>query len=94
VGTLGWAGGPQAAAEPRDLGGSGAPGAVVSGEALIEQVWPWWGTVRGCPRARADPGRGARSAAGPGPGRGDRERMLGNAQVSEDGPDDTRVSDG
>ncbi len=48
-GMRGWAGGPQAAAEPRDLGGSGAPGAVVPGEALIERVAPWWGIVRGVP---------------------------------------------
>jgi hypothetical protein len=45
----GWAGGPQAAAEPRDLGGSGAPGAVVSGEALIERVAPGWWIVLGVP---------------------------------------------
>ena len=79
------------AAEPRDLGGSGAPGVVVSGEALIERVAPWWGIVRGVPgRGRiAGEELGLRRA----PGRSDRGRMLGNAQVLEDGPHDTRVGE-
>ena len=78
-GRRGWAGGPQAAAEPRAVGGSGARGAVVSGEALIERVAPWWGIVRGVPGRGRIVGEelGLRRA----PGRSDRGRMLGNDHV-------------
>ena len=61
------------------MGGSGARGAVVSGDALIERVAPWWGIVRGVPgRARiVGEELGLRRA----PGRSDRGRMLGNDHV-------------
>ena len=79
----GGAGGPQAAAEPRDPAGSGA---VVSGKALIERVWPRWGIVRGVPgRGRIVGEELSPPASGAAIGR---VRRAYEARLQEDGCDD------